>query len=274
MQDAIDTGTAADLVRAAIIATAVASVGQAEDSKWNAITGLAFVRSKEAFIGVHIEGAKARGKVDIRADVMAAMVRSGRAIRKGEDIPPALIGGNDPTPIADYVKDTPARELRTEIRNMLGLADKVAGEVNKNHKQALATVLQAGTEDLGLQRYREHIAAHVGDTLAKLERRYAAEKQETETDPSWLGRIEKMTGEMGIKRRLLLAAQDYAVLSKDAMACSKAFATLLDDNDLQLLADQLSTSVLERMAEREQAQQQRDAATARLSSTVAQLRAA
>ena len=154
------------------MAGAVAAVGAAEHTQWDAVTGLAFVLTTERLISNVVEGADTRRKADVLADVLGALVRAGRAIRKGEDVPPALIGANDVTLVADYVAQHRSRasDQRPDLPGTRGQnRDRLLEKSQASHGRHLAS-------DFGRCRALrlQLVTDQFGRTLALIERRYAA----------------------------------------------------------------------------------------------------
>jgi hypothetical protein len=251
---------AADNVRSLVIAGAVAAVGAAESTQWEAVTGLAFVLTTERLISNVVEGPDTRRKADVLADVLGAMVRSGRAIRKGEDIPPALIGANDATLVADYVSQTTARELRTNVRTFLGHAGKVATDCLKNHKQAMVGILQTGSEDVGLNAFRNFVVDHIGATLALIERRYAPAREDSEPK-TWSDRVKSMVSDKGLASRIAMGADAFAV-SRDALSAAMLFCQHVNESDLNVLLKAVGDRALALATAREAADKAESDATA------------
>jgi hypothetical protein len=251
---------AADNVRSLVIASAVAAVGGAEHTQWEALTGLGFVLVTERLISNVVEGADTRRKADVVADVLGALVRAGRAIRKGEDIPPALIGANDATLVADYVAQTTAREMRTSVRALLGHAGKVATDCLKNHKQGMVGILQAPSDDVGLNAFRCYVRDHLGGTLPAIERRYAAAREDSEPK-TWSDRVKSMVSDKGLASRIAMGADAFQV-SRDALSSAMLFCQHVNESDLNVLLSALSDRAIALATAREATDKAESDATA------------
>jgi len=230
----VDTDDMVNVIRTTVIAQAVSAVGAADDAQLAAAVGLAFVRVREQLLGVTVEGyaAKTHGrtKSELRQLVLAGMVKDGRAIRKGEEIPPNVDADA-------YAEETRVRDLRNSIRLMLDLADRLAIKVWRDFHLSLVGIVQsANNEEGALTQFRNFVKERLkARSLTQLETFLTLglnrPDRKLRKQKDWSDRVKGWMSPDALK------ARQPEEISSDAFRAASALLPYMNDEDLSALID-------------------------------------